>query len=1123
MNKNCFGKLHYGLLLIMMLFFSISSFAQQSEYRTDKWRFSDPKQFGFTVLDVQFYDNNFGIAVGNNGGIATTVDGGVKWSYGPFTFTNPAGLKVSNTFEDVHIASPTVAYAVGLSGLMAKTIDAGKTWSLVTTPLWAGQRNINTCWFFNKDTGYIAGQWNTADSIPKLYRTKDGGATWDSLAAPPVNTTTRVGYVQNATYAPIDYNVDAKAKEIYRIQFSSPTIGYITGQGSPLFPTLPQFNITSATTCALTTSLLTTGSQSATLVWKFDNGTLTDYSLTKERLGYSGNPATPFTCISKYGTVTPAVQLVKAFNIINDSTIITISFNNNTIIRIHTGKNDSTLNINRPGVYEKGKYDLLNITNPPTGYTTVPASPLFFSNPYHLKRAPNGKLFGSSGQGLMLTSVDNGNTWKQEFSLPQGKNYSAFSTWALDILPNGKLITMGQGGVTADSVGAGPFKSTYVLVGSGGSKVDFVDCSNGIVTGGAGIAVTNNGGNSWINKDRADFLASFYNINGFDFTRLNKCYFAVTNGVIYTSPDQGTTLDPYYSDFNYQMNDVKGFGTDTTYGIGYASALPTASRKSSFFRTTNAGTSWQTVVIAATTTVPAFTAPNLSKMAFPSRNVGYAAGTRNGVYKTTDGGTTWTSINPFPALNENVGGAYASYTSIYALDDNTVFVLGNIFTTAGFKRLYKTTDGGATWTDISNNMNALLPVGNMLYVVFSDINNGYVCGSNVLFTTNNGGTSWTMDIAPHGNINNAMGFAPRTAPASVPFANRKLFIGGLTAGNNIPTIMEYGDTLNVNVNSAEVVTNATCSNPLGGSITINATGAIGPYTYSINGGAFQSSNSFTGLTQGVKTITINDAFCGTLTKTVNVGFTDNLTLITSNDTAVCAGAPVPLIATSAATTYAWSPAGGLSNAAISNPVATVNSNTTYTVTASLNGCVKTKAINISTTANPVINAGPDKTVISGDVVTLEGSSANTNVQSVLWSPAATITGAVNALITTAKPTATTTYTLTVKNNNGCTSTDDAIVTVIPYCIRIMNAFTPNGDGTNDKWIVTSGGACTSQVIVNVFNRYGDLVYSNENYQNNWDGTYKGKPLPDATYYYVIKFNLISGSGLQLKGDVTILR
>lgn len=87
----------------------------------------------------------------------------------------------------------------------------------------------------------------------------------------------------------------------------------------------------------------------------------------------------------------------------------------------------------------------------------------------------------------------------------------------------------------------------------------------------------------------------------------------------------------------------------------------------------------------------------------------------------------------------------------------------------------------------------------------------------------------------------------------------------------------------------------------------------------------------------------------------------------------------------------------------------------------------------------------------------------------------------------------------------------------------MNAFTPNGDGFNDRWLVTSGGSCTQQVIAKVFNRYGEMVYSNENYNNDWDGKYKGKAVPDGTYYYVLQYRLINGNSIPVKGDVTILR
>ena len=173
--------------------------------------------------------------------------------------------------------------------------------------------------------------------------------------------------------------------------------------------------------------------------------------------------------------------------------------------------------------------------------------------------------------------------------------------------------------------------------------------------------------------------------------------------------------------------------------------------------------------------------------------------------------------------------------------------------------------------------------------------------------------------------------------------------------------------------------------------------------------------------------------------------------------------------------------------------------------------------------NPVISAGPDKTIVEGDDTKLDGSSP-ANTTSIAWAPASTITSGATTNTPVVKPTTTTTYLMTVINADGCTSTDNATVTVLPWCLKVMDAFTPNGDGMNDKWIVTNnGGQCATNVYVKVFNRYGNEVYVNNNYQNNWDGTYNGKPIPDGTYYYAITYKLFNGKTVLLRGDVTILR
>ena len=84
--------------------------------------------------------------------------------------------------------------------------------------------------------------------------------------------------------------------------------------------------------------------------------------------------------------------------------------------------------------------------------------------------------------------------------------------------------------------------------------------------------------------------------------------------------------------------------------------------------------------------------------------------------------------------------------------------------------------------------------------------------------------------------------------------------------------------------------------------------------------------------------------------------------------------------------------------------------------------------------------------------------------------------------------------------------------------KVMNLFTPNSDGFNDVWIVNTD-EIVFPIKVNIYNRYGNKVYSSDNYQNDWNGYYKGNPLPQATYYYVIK----DANGNSFSGPVTIVR
>lgn len=418
------------------------------------------------------------------------------------------------------------------------------------------------------------------------------------------------------------------------------------------------------------------------------------------------------------------------------------------------------------------------------------------------------------------------------------------------------------------------------------------------------------------------------------------------------------------------------------------------------------------------------------------------------------------------------------------------------------------TDAGSGITNLTITVTA----GNNLAATFTQTNvlcNGNTTGS-ITVTPSNGTPPYQYALNASGNFQ-----------AGNTFSN-------LAAGNYTVQVKDNGNcTTNLQVNITQppvlsvsaTTTNATCAaNPDGG-INATATGGAPGYAYSINGTTFQPSGSFQ-VNPGNYTVTVRDNNGCLKTTTVTVGVVNNLTVQSRTDTIICRGVGVQLTTTSTATGFSWSPTTGLSNPNIASPIATPQATTTYIVTAQLGGCSKKDTVVITVRPSPTVTAGADISILAGDVANLNAVASNAN--SYLWTPPTGVQTPSN-LNTTALPTQTTTYKITVRNEFNCEASDDMVVNVVPYCIRVRNAFTPNGDGQNDTWLVTDTYDCLKNITVNVFNRYGTKVYENTNYRNNWDGRYKGQTLPDATYYYVIDFSLITGRVLTLKGDVTILR
>jgi gliding motility-associated-like protein len=180
------------------------------------------------------------------------------------------------------------------------------------------------------------------------------------------------------------------------------------------------------------------------------------------------------------------------------------------------------------------------------------------------------------------------------------------------------------------------------------------------------------------------------------------------------------------------------------------------------------------------------------------------------------------------------------------------------------------------------------------------------------------------------------------------------------------------------------------------------------------------------------------------------------------------------------------------------------------------GCSAVAGQTIIVYPKPTADAGPDRTVLEGGSITLEGSGTGNNI-SYLWLPDSAMD---NNKIATPKvsPANDILYTLLVTSADGCVDSSHVLVTVLKKPV-VPNAFSPNGDGINDTWVIkyldTYPGA-----DISVFNRYGQLVYHNTGYTKAWDGTYNGKPLPVATYYWIID---PKNGRAQMSGSVTIIR
>jgi gliding motility-associated-like protein len=136
-----------------------------------------------------------------------------------------------------------------------------------------------------------------------------------------------------------------------------------------------------------------------------------------------------------------------------------------------------------------------------------------------------------------------------------------------------------------------------------------------------------------------------------------------------------------------------------------------------------------------------------------------------------------------------------------------------------------------------------------------------------------------------------------------------------------------------------------------------------------------------------------------------------------------------------------------------------------------------------------------------------------------WSPAATLNDSTSAS-PIASPSEATTYTVTMTDINGCITTDEVTI-IVPGSLFIPNTFTPNGDGYNDAF--GAWGTDITEIELNVFNRWGELIWSSADLGGRWDGTYQGNQSPIDTYVWKVRAREIAGEVHERVGHVNLIR
>lgn len=337
------------------------------------------------------------------------------------------------------------------------------------------------------------------------------------------------------------------------------------------------------------------------------------------------------------------------------------------------------------------------------------------------------------------------------------------------------------------------------------------------------------------------------------------------------------------------------------------------------------------------------------------------------------------------------------------------------------------------------------------------------------------------------------------------------------AGCRLSRIAEVKKDPSKELDATAMTTPPSCYGDANGIINIQVSAGTGPFEYALQGGTYQPNPDFTNLSAGNYVVLVRNASCY-LEVPVELAGPDELRLTYSKTDEYCSesNGEVNAVVTGGTPPYSyyWDNAAG--GASITDLQAGAYQ---LLVTDQQNCSQQATVILDNLTLPPVHIINNDTTINIGQSVQLHAI----NAVDYAWTPVTGLSCA-SCADPVATPRETTTYTVTTVTGMNCSKTDVVTVNVtFNNSLYIPTAFTPNGDGVNDQFVVKARGVAVYNI--RVFNRWGQEVFVSDNVSKHWDGKFKSLLQPAGSYVYIVTYSYYGQEDKELtqKGAFTLIR